>query len=442
MQMVLGRVGGAWRSLRGRVLPMALLGAVVLGIEVGTVCALSDDIGARGQYRALALQAQRYTWQRLAYTGGPATASAGACPAAPYVSYRRNDGRDSTVSDHWYAALQVRADAALVQLGERELGCQVDKAVVWMEGLWSPAQQGYAPRADLDGANPTLQDLYADDNAVIGLAFLEAARVTRDPAVRARSLEAARGAARFLVATGLWDDAFGGGLWWTNQRDGLGEGKPALPTALMAQLMAELYAETRDPAYRQNALGALDWLDRVLWNEYHGLYAYGVEGAPDAPTRAVVTTGKFFGYDQAVVIQALLALHRVEPGDGAYLTRAQRVGRAVDRAFWHPELGGYTLQASVLDQYAPYGAWITDALVDLYRADGDQFWRDRARANLDALALTFGNGEGGYYRLAFACSGDRVGLCRPGERYGVERVVYTMSQATMQRAAALLAATY
>ncbi len=143
-----------------------------------------------------------------------------------------------------------------------------------------------------------------------------------------------------------------------------------------------------------------------------------------------------------MIIEALLALHRVEPGDGRHLARAQRIGRAIDRLFWHPELGGYTLQAGVLDLYAPYGAWVSEALLALYAADGDPYWRERAQANVDALARTFGNGEGGYYRLAFKCQGERRALCRPGEQYGLERVVYTMSQATMQRAAALLAATY
>ena len=52
--------------------------------------------------------------------------------------------------------------------GQDRFRCNVEKAFIWMEGLWSPAHDGYAPRADLDGANPALQDVYADDNDVIG----------------------------------------------------------------------------------------------------------------------------------------------------------------------------------------------------------------------------------------------------------------------------------
>jgi hypothetical protein len=328
----------------------------------------------------------------------------------------------------------------MLKLGDSRFRCNVEKALPWMEMLWSPAHQGYAPRADLNGANPTLQDVYADDNAVIGLAFVDIARSTEDPTIRARALADADRAARYPIVAGLWDGEFGGGLWWTNQRDGLGEGKPAQSTALLAQVMAALYAETGDPVYRQHAIDALGWLDRAVWNEYHNLYAYGVAHPRDDPT-AIRQAEHYFGYDQAIVIDTLLTLHRVEPGDGAYLRRAQQIGRAVDKAFWHRELGGYTLEADVADLYAAYGVWISESMLNLYAADGDRFWLDRARANYDALHERFRDGESGaYYRMAFPCTQDHVGLCRGGESWGFDRNVYTLTQAMMQRVAALLAA--
>src|SRR5829696_2189426 len=171
------------------------------------------------RYRALALRTQDYTWKHLAFLDG-----APDCPRAPFLTYRR-DLEHTDIADHWYVALQVRADAAVVKLGEPGYRCAVEKALPWMEMLWSPAHQGYAPRADLDGTNPTLVDVYADDNAVIGLAFIDIARTTENPAIRAQALAAADRAARYPIVAGLWDGEFGGGLWWTNQRDALGEGK-------------------------------------------------------------------------------------------------------------------------------------------------------------------------------------------------------------------------
>ena len=414
--------------------PAVALALLVLAVGLGPLgCEAARELRRRS-YREMALRTQEHTWRMLAYAGGAAD-----CASAPYVTYRR-DTLNVGISDLWYVALQVRADAALVRLGDERFRCPVDKAVAWMERLWDPGQAGYAPRAALDGSNPTLRDVYADDNAIVGLAFLEAARVTADPAVRARALAGAERAAGYLLSTGLWDDTFGGGLWWNNQRAAAAEGKPAQATALMAQLMAELHAETGRPEYHAWALAALDWLDRVLWHDEYGLYAYGVEHAPDDPGRGAIVE-RYFGYDQAIVIQALLRLHRTEP-NAAYLARAQRLGRAFDHAYWHPEVGGYTLEAHGADVYAPYAAWVSEGLLDLYAADGDPFWRERAGANLDALHRTFLTADGGYAMRSFRCINEMVVLCQPGDRRGLDRVIYTMTQAQMERAAALQAAAY
>ena len=70
--------------------------------------------------------------------------------------------------------------------------------------------------------------------------------------------------------------------------------------------------------------------------------------------------------------EALLGL-----GPAIFLTSsalsALPLGRAMDRAFWHPELGGYRLEAHLSDQYAPYAAWMSEALLDLYAADGTAY---------------------------------------------------------------------
>jgi hypothetical protein len=414
------------------------IGFLVAGVALLARAALpwmssgAEDL--RSHYSSVAQATQAYTWEHLSYAGGAAD-----CESAPYVTYRR-DLINTTVADHWYVALQVRADAAMVKLGDERMRCNVEKAFPWMEKLWSPAHAGYAPRADLDGSNPTLQDVYADDNAVIGLAFLDIARTTQDPDLRAKALAAADRAARYPLEAGLWDGEFGGGLWWTNQRNGLGEGKPAQSTALLAQVMAELYAETGNQEYRQHAVDALGWLDRALWSEHHRLYAYSVHYSPDNPTQQVVTS-RYFGYDQAIIIETLLTLHRLEPENPRYLSRARELAVATDRTFWQKELGGYTLEADVPDLYPAYGAWISEALLDLYAVDGDRYWLDRARANFDALDRRFQHGgSGAYFQRSFPCRDGYAVHCNPGEKYGIDRNIFTMSQAMMERVAAMLAA--
>jgi hypothetical protein len=414
------------------------IGFLVVGVALLVLAAspwlTSRAEDSRSHYGGLALRTQAFTWQHLAYAAGATD-----CDTAPFLSYRR-DLVNTKIADHWYVALQVRADAALVALGEDRFRCNVEKTFTWMEWLWSPAHAGYAPRADLDGENPTLQDVYADDNAVIGLAFLDVARVTRDPAVRVRALGAADRAARYPIVAGLWDGEFGGGLWWTNQRDGLGEGKPAQSTALLAQVMAELYAETGNPGYRQYAVDSLEWLDRVLWSEHHHLYAYGVRHSRSDPSATVVTQ-RYFGYDQAIVIQTLVTLHRLEPENPAYLARARQLALAMDRYFWQKDLGGYTLEADVPDLYASYGVWVSEGFLDLYAVDGDRYWLERARANFDALDRHFQqHATGGYAHRIFPCRDQFIVHCFPGERWGIDLNVFSLSQAMMQRVAARLAA--
>jgi hypothetical protein len=420
---------------RGRWLGIGFLvaGAALLALAaLPWVSSGAEDL--RTHYISVAEATQAYTWEHLSYAGGATD-----CQSAPYVTYRR-DLINTNVADHWYVALQVRADAAMVALGDERMRCNVEKAFPWMEKLWSPAHAGYAPRADLDGSNPTLQDVYADDNAVIGLAFLDIARTTRDPDLHARALAAAERAARYPIAAGLWDGEFGGGLWWTNQRNGLGEGKPAQSTALLAQVMAELYAETGNQEYRQHAIDALGWLDGALWSEHHRLYAYSVRYSQDNLTQPVVTS-RYFGYDQAIIIETLLTLHRLEPENPRYLSRARELAVATDRTFWQKDLGGYTLEADVPDLYPAYGAWVSEALLELYAVDGDRYWLDRARANFDALERQFQHGgSGAYFHRLFPCRDGYAVHCNPGEQYGIDRNIFTMSQAMMERVAAMLAA--
>jgi hypothetical protein len=419
---------GRWLGISFLVVGVALL---VLAASPWLPLLAQDQ---RSYYLAQALRTQEFTWQNLAYAAGALD-----CESAPFLSYRR-DLINSAIADHWYVALQVRADAAMVQLGDDRFRCNVEKAFVWMEWLWSPAHAGYAPRADLDGSNPTLQDVYADDNAVIGLAFLDVARVTTDSDTRLRALSAADRAARYPIVAGLWDGEFGGGLWWTNQRDGLGEGKPAQSTALLAQVMAELYAETGNPIYRQHAVDALGWLDRELWSDAHHLYAYSVRRSHSDPSKTVITQ-RYFGYDQAIVMQALITLHRLEPDNPTYVARARQLAHGIDRYFWQQELGGYTLEADVPDLYASYGVWVSEGLLDLYVVDGDKYWLERARANYDALERQFQqNNTGAYAYRIFPCRDQFAIFCLPGESWGTDHTTYSLSQAMMQRVAARLAA--
>jgi hypothetical protein len=411
---------------------MLSLGSLVLALAL--VTSPGEYAPQARHFRDVASTIQRATWRELGYAGGALD-----CRAAPYISYRR-DTINTGISDHWYVALHLRADAALARLGDRSMQCHIDKTVAWMEKLWSPVHSGYSPRANLDGREPTLRDVYADDNAIIGLAFLEAVRVSDNPATRGRARIGAERASSYLTQPALWDDVMGGGLWWNDQPWSHENGKPAQTAALTAQLMAELYEMTGNPRFRELALKALNWLDAATFDRQHGLYAYGVVENPlGSGNGQVVAT--YFGYDQAIVIEALMALYRVEPR-GEYLARAQRLAAAIDREFWHPRFGGYTLEAGNLDVYASYGAWLSEGYLSLYAADGNPIWRALATTNFEAINRALARGDGIFANMLYPCGGVPGSDCSAPDGYARENTVFGKSQAMMQRVAARLSAAH
>ena len=119
---------------------------------------------------------------------------------------------------------------------------------------------------------------YADDNLVAGLALLDTARTTTDSQSVRRYIHAAQREADFLVLQGggIWDDTFGGGLWWNTGQGDSEEGKPAQTNALAALFFARLYEATGDASYRAWALRSLLWLDTILYDPARHLYRWSV----------------------------------------------------------------------------------------------------------------------------------------------------------------------
>jgi uncharacterized protein YyaL (SSP411 family) len=380
---------------------------------------------------ALALRA--YTTARLAYYGGAAD-----CAAAPFVSYARSDV-DATVADAWYVALQVSADADLVRLGAAEYRCEMDKALRYLERLWMP-EGGYAPRAALDGTAPSPDEKFADDNALIGLAYLDAADATPDSDLRARYVAAACRVAAYVRQT-YWDDTFGGGLWWSTRQGAAREGKPAQANALAAALFLRLHGLTGDPAVRAWADESLAWLDTILWDENTGLYHWSVHYADRAAYAGQAVSPYYFNYDQGLLIEAHLLRYHADGQPAADLARAQRVAAALDDTFWDARRPGYSLRSGVVWIYPTFAAWLTPPLVTLYRVDANPRWLEMARRNVAALAASMRDaGDGGYYDYAWDCTRwtTRRERC-PESGWVMSAAKPSGAQAAVQRALAALA---
>jgi uncharacterized protein YyaL (SSP411 family) len=415
-------------ALGARFSSVALVALLLLACSTTT----GRDGGAPGPppsgFVAEAVALRAYTSARLAHYGG-----ADACATAPFVSYARSN-EDASVADAWYVALQVSADADLVRLGAAEYRCAMDKALAYLERLWVP-DGGYAPRAALDATTPSPDEKFADDNALIGLTYLDAAEATLDPATRARYVAAACRVAAYVRQT-YWDDTFGGGLWWSTRQAAAREGKPAQANALAAALFLRLHALTGDPTVRAWADETLAWLDTTLWDDDAGLYRWAVHYADRAAHAGQAVSPYYFNYDQGLLIEAHLLRYQADGQPTAELARAQRIAAALDETFWDARRPGYSLRSGVVWIYPTFAAWLTPPLVALYRVDADARWLEMARRNVEALAATMRDAEdGGYFDYAWDCT-----------RWTTRRERWVMSsakpggaQAAVQRALAALA---
>jgi hypothetical protein len=396
-----------------------------------------------------AAMTQRATRPRLRVLGEGST-----CAEARFVTYRRSD-HDPDIVDEWYAASQLWADARLPVLppmrpllaaptvlvptdppplpAAAAARCHLDKGFGFLDQLWDGIHGGYAPRANLSASEIDGGVRYTDDNSLTGLAPLAAARSAPDLVRAQQYLSAARRTAAYLRASGLWDDAFGGGFWWNTNQGDTEEGKPAQTNALAALFFARLYQATGEVAEREWAVRTLQWLDTSLYNPSWQLYRWSAHYAdPNSRSGDRVLSDRYFNYDQGLAIEAQLLLSQLG-ANPAGRARARAVGRALATTFWNPERGGYNLEAGIDQVYTAHAAWTSLGHLALYASEGDARWLELARANADALAATLGEADGSYAYRQYAC-GDRSapGCERDEVAWARDETRDTAAQAWMQ----------
>jgi Glycosyl hydrolase family 76 len=374
------------------------------------------------------------------------------CADARYVSYRRSD-REPEIVDQWYVVSQLWADAVLLSADpsllkarpanvltaqaqrwdEREARCNLDKGFVFLDRLWDDDDGGYYPRSNVNGSNITRKAQYADDNALAGLALLAAADTAEDTFSRDYYVYAAIQEAEYLNESGLWDDTFGGGFWWSTGMGDTDEGKPAQTNALATLFFARLYAATGDPTYREQALTTLGWLDTVLYDNQRSLYRWSVHYKRSAQKAGgAIISDRYFNYDQSLAIEAQLLAATLD-GDPDRLARAQAVGNALHTSFWSRERGSYNLEAGVEQVYTSYAAWSSLGHLALYATDGDARWLSMVRANASALGAITAEPDGSYALRWYACGDPRAPGCgTPGVRGVVDHTRDTAAQAWTQ----------
>lgn len=385
-------------------------------------------------FLARARETRRFTQENLLYlVGGPD------CERAVALTYRHSEALPS-VSEQWYLVSQIWADLGLARAGDQAALCQALRGLAFLEWHWDTRRPegGYFARLDLEGG-VVVPDKYVDDNALAGLVWTEATGLATTAHERQLALGRARATADWLIDGEVWDEVFGGGFWWNNKRGDTIEGKPAQTNAVALLLFLEVYELTGDQTYREWAVRTLHWLDDRLWDAEAGLYRWAIHYEDLRARSGEVRPERFFNYDQAIMVEALVLAERLFDGRGRFLQRARALGDRLEAAFWDPALGGYNLEAGIPQVFPTYSAWMTHGLLALYRADGDTRWLARARGNVDALnANAWDAAHGGYYQRYYVCRDEIAPGCRAGVHAAFERTKHTASQAWMQRAQAVL----
>ncbi|HEY1296339.1 MAG TPA: glycoside hydrolase family 76 protein [Chloroflexota bacterium] len=411
------------RSMLALATAAALLTCAVL--PVGAHQPAQDEAGTRF---SAAVATQSVARAKLGVLGDAFT-----CAEARLASYRRSTAEPEVV-EQWYVASQLLADETLLLAADRtrqgatgggtlvpqswdpqDARCRIDKGFVFLDRLWDYTNAGYFPQSNPVGTDvDTTAHRFGDDNSLSGLAFLQAAELTSEPAVRDRYIHSAQREADFLKQTDLWDETFGGGFWWNTGHGDSPEGKPAQTNALAALFFARLYARTNNPDDKAWALRTLLWMDTVLYNADRHLYRWSV-GYANIPNRTgSLVSQRYFDYDQGLAIEAELAGFALS-GDAALRQRAGDVGAAIMPAFWSDELGSYNLEAGMQQVYTGFSAWTSLGHLALYDVDHDARWLSQARTNANALSARLRAPDGGYARRSYVCVNSAAQGCESGQ---------------------------
>lgn len=332
------------------------------------------------------------------------------------ASYRNAPGETATLA--WNDASQIYAEAAMVP-GEDSAEAHLVATFDFMKNFSAAgnAITGYCPGAAIDGGKLDRAIQHVDDNAFAGIVYLEAARVvtSRDSAALA---EAADLLAFWLLHSDLWDPSFGGGFWRATTRPF----KPTHANGLALQLFLRLYLASGKREHLDKARMTYDWLHGTLLDR-DGLYAWKMSSSGIDRTK--------FAYDQAIMIEAELLMHRATQHltHATHLKRAQGLATALKATLWDPIFGGFLLNTREPMRSPIFCGWATQSLIRLYEADHNAAWLDDAQANIDVLNLFLRNpADGGYYSMCKVDGSERTMLRQCADQSWMQRTQALLSR--------------
>lgn len=277
------------------------------------------------------------------------------------------DGKASIwTTVHLFSTLNGIAQAAPTAANKRAVGWFADRAY---REYWNP-QAGHIrhTRRHIGGFDPSTREstgprahAFYDDNGWLGLAFLEAYRITKVQ----RYLTYADDAFQFIAQTG-WADGAGGGVWWDTGHVSRSSESIASATALAALL----YQATGRKSYLQTAQQYISWADSHILDKSNGLYMRD----PSSPI--------LMGYVQSPMMVGFESLCATTKND-KLCDRAEQLGSAALTQF-----------TGTLHHGPQYDAVYLHWMLDVYAQDHNPRWYTLALANAQRALASAQNKQG------------------------------------------------
>lgn len=335
-------------------------------------------------------------------------------------SYRANTTTKANACYEWYNVSQVYADVALFAAGDDSVLPYLNNTFRFMEGFWDKGDLhgGYFAAVNLDGTGAG-GDKYVDDNGLSGMVYLEAYE-TANISDKNAYLDKAKACANWLINSGLWDNVYGGGFWWSTGK----QDKPTQSNGLTVQLFAKLYTITGESIYLDWATKVNNWLRNNTLDSASGLYIWKIDGAGTG-----VKHFEKFTYDNAIMIEANILFGKAT-NDPSYLTKAQNIGNAMNKILFNAQYKLYVFNTDPTQTRVnpAWCGWGTQGMIKLYEQDKDPKWLAFARNNIDGLNKASRNSDSHAYYFFSGFAGNN----RSAEIEGVD-------QAWMQRIQAMMA---
>ena len=338
-----------------------------------------------------------------------------------YFSYRVNTTTKADQCHQWYNVSQIYADAALIKAGDESVLAYMNSTFRFMEGFWDKRNPsgGYFASVNLDGTGAS-GDKFVDDNALTGMVYLEAYEVTSG-ADKAAYLAKARACADWLINSGLWDNTYGGGFWWSTAKPD----KPTQSNGLALQLFSKLYIITSEQTYRDWAVKTDNWLRDKMYESSSGLYIWKIEGAGSGTKRY-----DKFTYDNAIMLEARILFGQAT-NEANYLAKAQAIGEAMNMILWNSAYKVYIFNTDPTQTRLnpAWCGWGTQGMIRLYEQDKDEKWLTYARQNIDGINRAARNADTHAYCYFAGFAGNN----RSPEIEGVDQAWMQRIQAMMSK---------